>query len=68
MLAETDIVEYAVEIQRQICGRNDQAEEQWDEWERLRRRLTAARFTRKSSLTELWRAYEEETGTTLGCD
>lgn len=65
MCAEFEIARYAEEIRRAVNGRADENREQWD---CLRRRLRPRPVEHKINLAEVYQAYEEASGTLIGCD
>jgi hypothetical protein len=46
----------------------DAEREPEEQWQQLRRRLRRPRPPRKATIRELYQAYEEATGTVIGCD
>jgi hypothetical protein len=83
MLAEVEIVGYLVESRGEAWGWRSgrpSAQPRWltravedpgeeaEQWERLRRRLARLPARRGATATQLIQAYEEATGTCLGCD
>ena len=64
MVTQTEIKAYAEEMRRAVDG----AGECLERWERLRKRLAPRSPSPSHLVTELRRAYEEATGTCLGCE
>jgi hypothetical protein len=64
MLAEAQITAFADKMRRALAGTDEFPEQ----WARLRKRWAARPQENKPSRAELRRAYEEKTGTVIGCD
>jgi hypothetical protein len=64
MLTDVEITAFAQKMRRVLTG----ADEFPDNWARLRRRSTAQPRKQRPCGAELRRAYEEATGTEIGCD
>ncbi len=64
MLTEVEITAFAKKMRRVLTG----VEEFPEQWARLRRPWTARPGEDKPCGAELCRAYEEATGTLIGCD
>jgi hypothetical protein len=64
MLTQTELTVYAEEMQRPEEGANQNLEL----WKRLRRRWADRPPDKRPSLADIFRAYEEATGSRIGCD
>jgi hypothetical protein len=64
MITQVEVTEYAKQM-RQAGDRAGQSPEWWD---RLRRRLATRPHDDRHLAVEFCRAYEEATGTRIGCD
>ena len=64
MLADKEITAFAAKMRRVLAG----ADECPEQWARLRKRWAARPQQDKPCGAELRRAYEEATGTLIGCD
>ena len=64
MLIQEEVTRYAEEMQRTVEGADERPEQ--CEW--LRRRLAAQPQRKRPCVAELYRVYEEATGTRIGCD
>jgi hypothetical protein len=64
MIASAEIKAYADEMRRMM----DAADSYPELWDRLRRRWAAPHPAPRPPVAELCRAYEEVTGTWVGCD
>jgi hypothetical protein len=79
MFAEVQLAGFVGETQLKVCdcrfarpsaGRRPLAvaAEEAEQWEQLRRRLARPPLRHGPDLAKLYQAYEEATGTCLGCD
>jgi hypothetical protein len=63
MLTQEELAAYVEELRRA-----EETGEDLEQWERLRRRWAPRPQDEAPHIADLWRAYEEATGTRIGCD